>query len=98
MRAAIAAELQGRKNVVLSLYKVGTDITRETDEQKILDAFNKVANTNLKVADLHTPMVDAQVNSDTEIIESLMVSGTPTVYFDGEKDLGKQRYKEVKVK
>ena len=98
VRAAIAAELQGRKNVVLSLYKVGTDITRETDEQKILDAFNKVANTNLKVADLHTPMVDAQVNSDTEIIESLMVSGTPTVYFDGEKDLGKQRYKEVKVK
>ena len=98
VRAAIAAELQGRRNVVLSLYKVGTDITRETDEQKILDAFNKTANTNLKVADLHTPMVDAQVKSDMEIIESLMVSGTPTVYFDGDKDLGKQRYKEVKVK
>lgn len=97
-RAAIAAELQGRKDVLLKLYDVPTSITKERDEQKILDAFNKAANTNLKVADLHTPAVDAQVKSDEEIVEMLMIGGTPTIYFDGEKDPGKKRYKEVKDK
>jgi len=97
-RAAIAAELQGRKDVCLQLYKVPETITREKDEQKILDAFNQAVNTNLKVADLHTPAVDAQVKSDESIVETLMVGGTPTVYFDGVKDGNKNRYKEVKVK
>ncbi len=98
VRAAIAAELQGRKNVMLDLYKVPTSITRETNEQKVLDAFNKAVNTNLKVSDLHTPMVDAQIKHDQGVTEALMVGGTPTVYFDGVKDGGKNRYKEVKVK
>jgi len=97
-RAAIASELQGRKDVLLSLYNVPTTITREKDEQKILDAFNKAANTNLKVSDIHSPMVDAQVSEDMEIVQNLMVGGTPTVYFDGVKDADKNRYKEVKVK
>ena len=97
VRAAVAAEMQGR-NVMLALYKVPTSITRETDEQKILDAFNKSVGSDLKVADLHTEAVDAQINSDKGIIEALMIGGTPTVYFDGEKDNGKHRYKEVKVK
>lgn len=98
VRAAIAAELQGRKNVILSLYKVPATITREKDEKKILEAFNKAVNANIKISDLHSPMVDAQLKSDGAIVESLMVGGTPTVYFDGEKDSGKNRYKEVKVK
>ena len=97
VRAAVAAEMQGR-NVMLDLYKVPTSITRETNEQKVLDAFNKAVGTNLTVTDLHTPAVDAQVKSDKAIVDALMVGGTPTVYFDGEKDNGKQRYKEVKVK
>ncbi|MBD3800696.1 MAG: thioredoxin domain-containing protein [Campylobacterales bacterium] len=96
--AAVAAELQGRKDVALALYNVPTTITRETDEQKILDAFNKAVNTNLKVSDLHSAAVNAHVDADNAIIESLMVSGTPTVYFDGEKDATKNRYKEVSVK
>jgi thiol:disulfide interchange protein DsbC len=98
VRAAIAAEMQGRKGVMLALYKVPTSITRETNEQKILDAFNKSVGTDLKVADLHSPAVDAQIKSDNAIAEALMVGGTPTVYFDGVKDNKKQRYKEVKVK
>lgn len=97
-RAAIAAELQGRKDIVLQLYKVPTSITRETDETKILKAFNKATNTNITLKDLHSPMVEAQVKHDNDVIQALMVSGTPTVYFDGEKDARKERYKDVKVK
>lgn len=98
VRAAIAAEFQGRSDVMLSLYKVNESIVRETNEQKILDVFNKAVGTSLKVSDLHSPMVNAQLESDEKIAQALMVSGTPTVYFDGEKDMTKQRYKEVKVK
>jgi len=97
-RAAVAAELQGRKDVILDLYKVGTEISRETNEEKILEAFNKTVNTNLKVADLHAKAVDAQMEHDQGVTEALMVGGTPTVYFDDEKDGTKNRYKEVKVK
>jgi hypothetical protein len=50
------------------------------------------------VSDLHTPAVEDHIQSDASIIQTLMVSGTPTVYFDGEKDPGKKRYKGVKVK
>jgi len=98
VRAAVAAELQGRKDVLLALYKVPTTISREKDESKIVDAFNKVLNTSLKVSDLHAPAVEEHMASDEAIIQNLMVSGTPTVYFDGEKDPGKNRYKGVKVK
>lgn len=94
-RAAIAAEMQGRKDVLLKLYEVPKSISKERNEQKILDAFNKAVNTSLKVSDLHTPAVDAQVKSDAEIVEMLMIGGTPTVYFDGKKDGSKKRYKEV---
>ncbi len=97
VRAAIAAELQGRKNVMLDLYKVPTSITREKNEKKILEVFNKTLNTNLKVADLHTPAVDARIKSDENVIESMMVNGTPTVFFDGKKDRTKTEYKKVKV-
>lgn len=98
VRAATAAELQGRKDILLALYKVPTSVTRETDEKKILDAFNKSVNTNIKISDLHSPMVEAHMQHDQSVIEALMVGGTPTVYFDGEKDSSKNRYKEVKVK
>ena len=97
-RAAAAAELQGVEDVCLKLYKVPTTITREQDEQKVLDAFNAAAGTTLKKEDIHTAAVDAFIKSEEDIIEALMVRGTPTVYFDGVKDGSKNRYKEVKVK
>jgi len=96
-KAAIAAELKGHKNVTLDMYKVEVG-GKEPDQKKIVDEFNKVLGTKLTVADIHTPAVEKHAKHDMDIAKKMMVNGTPTVFFDGEKDGSKRRYKEVKVK
>lgn len=96
-KAAIAAELKGAKEKVLAMYKVEID-ARESDEQKILNAFNSKLGTSITVADIHTPAVEKQFDHDRSIAAKVMVQGTPTMFFDGEKDPSKTKYKEVKVK
>lgn len=93
-KAAIAAEHQGRRDVVLNMYKVEVN-ARETNETKILATFNKQLNTNIKISDIHTPEVEAQFKRDQNVVMNLMVNGTPTLYFDGVKDASKMKYKAV---
>ena len=96
-KAAIVAEHQGRKDVVLKMYTVNID-AHETNEQKIIDAFNKHLNTSVKLKDIHTKAVEKQVKFDEEVITSMMVNGTPTIFFDGKKDASKDKFRQVKVK
>lgn len=96
-KAAIAAEQSGVRNVALKMYQVDID-ANEKNEQKILDAFNKTVKTKVTVADIRRPSVLKQFDFDQKAVASMMVNGTPTVFFDGEKDGTKTKYKEVKVK
>ena len=50
-QAAIAAELKGHKNVVLNMYNVQIN-PKERNVVKILKAFNKAMNTNIKPSDI----------------------------------------------
>jgi hypothetical protein len=94
-KAAIVAEMQGKKDVVLKLYdvKVGG---RERNVEKILKEFNKVMGTKVTKKDLEDPKVLKHFNQDRSIANDVMVNGTPTVFFDGEKDRSKQKYLDVK--
>ncbi len=94
-KAAIAVELQGRKNVVLDLYKVKVN-SREKDIKKILAAFNKTMKTNVKPSDITTKEVMKQYKSDQAIASNVMVQGTPTMFFDGKIDKTKRKYKNIK--
>lgn len=96
-KAAIAAEQKGVKGKILDLYKVEIN-PREMDEKKILAAFNKALGTSITVADVHASDVTKQFNHDKSVAVKVMVQGTPTMFFDGEKDASKSRYKQVKVK
>ena len=96
-KAAIAASLKGRKNVELDMYKININ-AREKDDKKILEVFNKAMDTNITEADINSPIVQAHVKHDMEVISSLMVAGTPTFYFDGKKDASKKKFRQVKVK
>ncbi len=96
-RAAVAAEMQGRKDVVLEMYGVEVD-SKLTDEQKILDAFNKKLGTKITLKDIHAKAVEEHATYDMNVVQSMMVNGTPTVFFDGKKDASKSKYKELKVK
>ncbi len=96
-KAAIAAEQNGVENAVLSLYKVDINAS-EKNEQKILSAFNKTFGTKIGSDDLRRPSVTKQFAFDQNVAQSLMVAGTPTVFFNGQKDPSKTKYKDVKVK
>lgn len=96
-KAAIAAEQNGADEAVIKMYAVEINVN-ETDEQKILDAYNKAAGTKVTVAELRRPSVLKQFEFDQKVSRTLGVNGTPTVYFNGQKDSTKNKYKEVKVK
>ena len=96
VKAAYVAEQQGHKDVVEGLYKVKVD-GRESDKQKILDAFNKAQNTKITLKEIANPAVSKHVDSDMAVAQEHLVNGTPTVFFDGNKDVSKIRYKNVKI-
>lgn len=93
-KAAVAAELQGVKDVTLKLYNVQVN-AREKNITKILKAFNDVMNTNLKASDLEQPKVLEHTQADMDIATDMMVRGTPTMFFDSKLDKTKRKYKEV---
>ncbi|MCX6074743.1 MAG: DsbA family protein [Campylobacterales bacterium] len=95
-KAAIAAEQSGVDNVTFKMYQVDIN-PNEKDEQKIIDAFNKIFKTKLSVADLRRSSVVKQFDFDQKVVHGMMVNGTPTVFFNGEKDTKKMKYKDVKV-
>lgn len=95
VKAAIALEQKGAKDVILNLYKVKID-PKEKFNEKILSEFNKVMNSNITMVDMLSPDVSSQLLSDIDIAEKLLVNGTPTMFFDGEIDKTKNRYKEAK--
>ncbi len=95
IKAAIAAELRGVKDMSLKLYDVEID-ANERDVSKILKQFNKIIGTNLKPSDLKDPRVVSLYNSDLHIAQYLMVQSTPTMFFDGKLDKTKKKYREIK--
>jgi len=95
VKAAVAAELKGYKDVVAKLYNVQVN-SREKDVMKILAAFNKAEGTNITAKDLSAAAVLKQVKYDFITATNVMVSGTPTVYIDGEVDKTRKKYLKVK--
>jgi len=93
-QAAIAAELEGIKNVALRIYGMRID-PKERNVRKILEVFNRKLGTDLKISDIQTKEVQERYRRDLKIAEDVMVSGTPTVFFDGELDRSKRRYRRV---
>lgn len=96
VKAAYVAEVQGKKDVVLNLYKVKLDNARERNVSKILKAFNNTFGTNVKISDINSAEVSKHYEDDLKIADSLMVQGTPTIFFDGKIDKSKKKYLKVK--
>ncbi len=105
VKAMIAAQLKGKKPDLMKLYtQIQPDnpkgkhyvAYREQNVGKILKVFNEVMGTNLQPKDLKSKEVEKRFKADIGIVEDLMVGGTPTVYFDGEYDRTKRKYKSAK--
>lgn len=86
------------QEAVLKAYKVDWSkhfAPSTTDEKTILDAFNKELETNIKVQDLSKKEIVANLEKEIASGDDLLVSGTPTIYVNGEIDPTKELYKSL---
>lgn len=83
---------EGKKDLALKIYSLKIS-PRETNEDKILAALKKQLNIVVTKEAISKPEIKEAVKKDMESAVKMMVRGTPTVYFDGEYDSTRNRYK-----
>ena len=59
---------------------------KDTDEAKILEAFNKELGTDIKIEELNKKELNAKIEKDIAMADDVLVSGTPTIYVNGTKE------------
>ncbi len=94
-QAAIALEKQGAKDVALRLYDIKMNPNEQSNDV-VLGVFNKVMNAKITMVDVLSKDVNQRLKEDLQVADKLLVNGTPTIFFDGEIDRTKTKYKEVK--
>ncbi len=82
-------------NIEIKTYQANFD-SSETDNQKVLDVFNKALNTSLTMADISEQAVVDMLQNDMKIASDSLISGTPTIYIDGKIDKTRVLYKTLK--
>ncbi|WP_026803125.1 thioredoxin domain-containing protein [Aliarcobacter lanthieri] len=66
-----------------------------TDETIILEAFNKELGLDIKIEELNKKEINSIIEKDIAMGEDVLVSGTPTIYVNGEKDTTREKYKSL---
>ena len=79
------------------LYNIKID-ARLKDEKKILEIVAEQIGYKLSIKQIHEPWIDERVKRDRLMARKLLVSGTPTIYVDGKKDVTREKYKEFMKK
>jgi len=85
IKASIVLENSQKNYDVTKIYNIKIS-AREKDNQKILDTFNKVMNSNISLKDLKDTKVVKHYEKSLDISKILMVNGTPSLFYDDKKD------------
>ena len=93
-RVMHVAQHAGKPDMVEKIYSLKID-ARETDVTKILEAVKKHANYVVTPAHIDAQKVKDDIKADGDAAGRMMVSGTPTIYIDGEWDKMRNGYKEL---
>ena len=93
-RVMEVAQHQGKMDMVEKLYSLKID-PRETDVTKILAAVKKHANYVVTPAQIDAKKVKDAIKADAEAAGKMMVSGTPTIYIDGQWDKMRTGYEDL---
>jgi len=88
------AQHEGKMDMLIKLYSLKID-ARETDVKKILAAVKKHANYTVTPAQIDAKNVKAAIKADVDAAGKMMVSGTPTIYIDGEWDKMRNGYEKL---
>lgn len=67
----------------------------ETNPVVILNAFNEEFKTDIKLAEIMDKKVDMAIATNMKMADNLMITGTPTVYVNGKKDLKREFFETL---
>jgi protein-disulfide isomerase len=84
----------GRTEEAMKMYDLVIDF-RLRDEKKILSEIKKQLKIDLNIEEINRSEIRSAIKKDMEKAASMMVRGTPTVFFDGKYDPGRRAYKKV---
>ncbi|MDM5264263.1 thioredoxin domain-containing protein [Sulfurovum sp. XTW-4] len=93
-RVMHVAQHEGKTDVVEKIYSLKID-PRETDMSKILAAVKSHTGYSVTAAQVDAKEVKAAMQADEMASSKLMVTGTPTIYIDGEWDKMRDGYKKL---
>ena len=93
-RVMHVAQHEGKMDVVEKIYSLKIN-ARETDMTKILSAVKSHAGYSVTAAQVNAKEVKAAMQADEMAAGKMMVSGTPTIYVDGEWDKMRNGYKKL---
>lgn len=89
---------QGNKDIILKVYEADWDqyfTEQETNEIKIVEAFNKEFNTHITLEQIQAKKINEKILNDIQMGENALVQGTPTIFVNGEKDNNKTKFLEL---
>jgi len=93
-RVMHVAQHEGRADMVEKLYSLKIN-HRETDVTKILAAVKSYSGYSVTAAQINAKDVIAAMKADEKAASRMMVTGTPTIYIDGEWDKMRDGYKKL---
>lgn len=93
-RVMHVAQHEGRNDVVEKIYSLKID-PRETDTTKILAAVKSHTGYSVTAAQVDAKEVKEAMQADEMASSKMMVTGTPTIYIDGEWDKMRNGYKKL---
>ena len=97
-KASMIATQMGIKDVEYKLYTTNFgnfyDAYAEKDNQKALEFFNKTFKTNITMVQINNSKLDERLKHDMQMSDDAFVSGTPTLFLDGEMDKSRMKYEK----
>ncbi len=92
VRVMEVAKLRGRKDVVDKMYSIKIDPELK-DEKKILKIVEKETGMKITPQELHEKRIEKIILHDRITARKMLVTGTPTIFADGKKDITREKYK-----
>ncbi len=92
VRVIEVAKRRGRKDVVDKMYSIKIDPELK-DEKKILKIVEKETGFKVTPGELHDKRIEKIILHDRITARKMLVTGTPTVFADGKKDITREKYK-----
>ncbi len=93
-RVMHVAQHEGKMDVVEKIYSLKIS-PQETDMTKILAAVKTHSGYSVTAAKVNAKAVKAAMKADADAAGRMMVSGTPTIYIDGQWDKMRDGYKKL---